>query len=254
MDLPRNGGMILKKEGNPMKKMTAIVTTLILILTLCGAALAEAPADDPALTPAASQPAATEEPADVSPDDLFSRISQGMDLLSGALSDGWDLMTDQIAAWIGEAEAVMNDMRWDDRVREAWETLKEGAAKQGGLAAEKLSEAYRTVRDWLRENGEALDQAVAETVDRVAAAAGVAEAKMAEWCRMMEKYMTEKSALVTEAVREAWTVIEQNAEEAGTVTREKLAEAYAVVRQWLCSLGETEDSDVILSLDEMSAL
>ena len=237
-----------------MKKMTAIVTTLILILSLCGAALAEAPADDPAPTPAVSEPAATQEPADASPADIFSRISQGMDLLSGVLSDGWDLMTDQITAWIGEAEAVLAEMDWDDQVREAWATLREGAARQGSIAAEKLSEAYGTVRDWLRDNRSALDQAVAEVVDRVAAAAGVAEAKMAEWCRMMEKYMAERSALVTEAVKEAWTVIKQNAEEAGTVTREKLAEAYAVVRQWLCSLGETEDSDIVLSLDEMSAL
>ena len=245
-----------------MKKTAVIVTALITAMMLSGTALAETPAPaEP--TQAAAQTEATEKAA-AEKNTFLSWIGEGADMLTAALSDGWDKASDavssgmdwldeKIADWTDQAEDYMQKKQWDKKVQDAWETLKTGAQQSGEKAGEKLTEAYHTVQAWLTETGETVDQGVAEAVDRVAEAAGVAEAKLSGWYRKMESYMTEKTGLVTESAREAWNVIKQNASAAGSVAKETLCDAYSAIREWLESLGEPEDAELIQTLDEISA-
>ena len=207
-----------------MKKMMAMVMALVLCMMLCGAAPAEE--------------------ADPEKKDFFSWIGQGVEMFT---------VSGKVGGWIDRAEAYMKEKQWDAKVQQAWGTLKEGAEHQGEVAMEKLTDAYHTVREWMLQTGESVDQSVAEAVDQVASAAGVAEAKMVSWYRRMESYMAEKAGLVTETVRDAWNVIKQSAMDAGSFTEEKVTEAYATVREWLCSTGESEDSEMVQVLDEVSA-
>ena len=229
-----------------MKKMMAMVMALVLGVMLWGAA----PAEEAAAVPEKNR--------------FFTWIGQGVDLLTDAASngwdylssaaqDGWDYVSGKVGGWIDRAEAYMKEKQWDVKVQEAWSTLKEGAGHQGEIAMETLTDAYHTVREWVLETGDSVDQHVAEAVDQVAGAADVAEAKLVSWYRRMEAYMAEKAGFVTESVQDAWTVIKQSAADAGAYTKEKVAEAYATVREWLCLTGETEDSELVQMLDEVSA-
>ena len=215
-----------------MKKMMAMVMALVLGVMLCGAAPAEEAAPEK--------------------NDFFSWIGQGMEMITDVVSDGWDYISEKIGGWIDRAEAYMKEKQWDVKAQEAWNTLKEGAEHQGEITMEKLTDAYHTVREWIVQTEDSVDQGVAEAVDRIAGAAGVAEAKLSSWYRKMESYMAEKTGLVTESVQDAWSVIKQSAADAGSFTKEKMTEAYAAVREWLCSMGEPEDSELIQTLDEMS--
>ena len=245
-----------------MKKTAVIVTALITAMMLSGTALAETPA--PAEPTQANMQTEAAEKAAAEKNAFLSWIGEGADMLTNVLSDGWDKASDavtsgmdwldeKIADWTDQAEAYMQQKQWDKKVQDAWETLKTGAQQSGEKAGEKLTEAYHTVQAWLTETGETVDQGVAEAVDRVAEAAGVAEAKLSGWYRKMENYMTEKAGLVTESAREAWNVIKQNASAAGSVAKETLCDAYSAIREWLESLGEPEDAELIQTLDEISA-
>ena len=256
-------------------KKTTLATAVLALMLLGSAALAEAPSEDEKAENAVQEQTEETEMKEENGEDndFLNWIGEGAGMLSDALSDGWDKakdavqagfgmasdavqegmewMKEKIADWTENAEAYMEKKQWDKKVEEAWETLKTGAQKTGEVAAEKVTEAYHTVRDWLLESDEAVDQEVAEAVDRVAEYAGVAEAKMSGWYRRMESYMTEKADLVTDSVREAWEIIRRSAVDAGSVAAEKVSQAFETVRQWLESLGETEDAEIVEQLVEM---
>ena len=128
-------------------------------------------------------------------------------------------------------------------MQDAWKTLKKGAAKTGEIAADKLAEAYQTVHDWVWENSEEVNEDIAEAVDSLGEAAGVAQASASSWCRTMEEFMEEKQDLVTEEVKEAMDVIREYARDAESVTAEKLEEASQTVQTWLESVGEESDAE-----------
>ncbi len=257
-----------------MKKIAALVLTFSLCLALGAAAPAEAPAAAlPAETPAASPAHGPHGSGADEGHDFFAWIGQGWDLVTDAAETGWDMTADafeagwdmtadafengwdylaeHIPAWSEKVERYMHEKQTEKRVRDAWDTLEQGALQHGQIAMDKLTEAYHTVKEWLIEADETVDQSIAEAVDRVAGAAGVAEAAAANHYRLIEHYMTEKAELVTDAAEEAWSLIIQSGAEAGSVSGEKLREAYRTVREWLVTVGEAEDSDIIRSLEEL---
>ncbi len=230
-----------------MKKLIAAVLALSMCMMLVGAVTAETA--DSAGTVTESTPAPADDDAIAEGNDFLDWIGQGVEMISGAVTEGFAWLQEKSGEWIEKAEAYMESHQWDRKVEEAWETLKQGAAEQGTVAKEKLVEAYDTVKTWITDSGDAADQAITEAVDGIAAAAGVAEAKVSSWYRMMEAYMTEKADLVTDAAREAWETICQSASEAGSVAREELDKACDTFGEWLESIGEDEDSDAVQGLE-----
>ena len=229
-----------------MKKTTMMAMALVMTMML-GAAFAETAAEAPAQSPAETKVEETAAEATEEKDGFLKWIGQGLEKASDTLSEGFEMaagaveagwnkapdavtsgidwLGDKITDWTSEAEAYMQKKQWDKKVQDAWETLKSGAQQTGKAAEETLTDAYHTVKDWLLQADETVDQKAAEAVDRVAEAAGVAEAKLTGWYRRIESYMTEKADMVTESTREAWTLIKQNAVEAGSVAEDKLTEA-----------------------------
>ena len=252
-----------------MKKTVAIAIVLVLTLMLDGSVLAETTAEAPVNTETPSEEVEVIEEKN----GFLVWIGQSMDKVSDTLSEGWnkatdaveagwnkaseavtsgiDWLGDKIAAWASEAEAYMQKKQWDKKVQDAWETLKTGAQQKGKIAGEALTEAYHTVRDWLVQADESVDQNVAEAVDNIAEAAGVAEAKFSSWYRKVEEYLTEKADLVTESTRNAWALIKQNAVQAGSIAKDKLTEAYAQLREWLLEMGEPADSEMMTVLEDL---
>ena len=253
-----------------MKKMTLIAMVLVLTMLLGCTALAETASEASAGSAANTQTEEVITEGEKGKDSFLDWINQGMDIVYDTFSDGWNKAVDaaetgwnkaseavtsgidwldgKISDWTDKAEVYMQKKQWDKKVQDAWEILKNGALQAGESAEETLTEAYHTVREWLMEVDDTMDQEVAEAVDRVAEAAGVAEAKLSGWYRKMEGYMTEKANLVTESVREAWAQIRQNTVKAGSVAEEKLTEAYTTIHEWLLKNGEPEDSEIVQGL------
>ncbi len=239
-----------------MKKTAAAAAVLTVGMLIGTLGLAETP--DPAVGNTAAAESQTEAVSEDSSflswlgegaDMLFDFVSTGWELAGDAAESGMDWLSGKFDEWSSRAETYMKDHQWDVKVEEAWNTLKEGAEHTGAVAQEKLDEAYRTVRDWLTSADETVDQAAADAVDSMAAAAGVAEAKLSGWCRRMDAYMTEKSALVTDAAGDAWDTVRQYTQDAGSVARDRLDEACQTLREWLESVGEGEDSEAVKGLD-----
>ena len=254
-----------------MKKTFVIAMALAMMLSV--AALAETAAESSAESMAETQTEETSAEMKEEKNGFLDWIGQGMDKVSGTLSEGLEMAGDAVEAgwnrasgavvsgvdwlggkvsdWTSEAEAYIQKKQWDKKVQDAWETLKHGAQQAGETAEETLTEAYHTVRDWLVQTDETVDQTAAEALDRVAGAAGVAEAKLSSWYRKIETCMTEKADLVTESTREAWDLIKCNAVEAGSIAGEKLEGAYTTLRDWLTSIGEPDDSEMMQVLKDM---
>lgn len=236
-----------------MKKIMAVMLALMMGLIPGLYALAEG----------------TEVPADVSGEtqekrDFLSWLDEGIEMLTEVAAESWEKAAPAIEAgwekaaetmssglewmvarltdWADCAEKYMAEHGWDKKIEEAWETLKDGAARTGAYTQEKLEAAYRTVREWLARTGDEVDQEVAEAVDGMASAAGVTEAALAEWYRNMETYLQENGDKVTEAVQEAWDTIRKGAENAESVTAESMSQAYATLREWLDGMGEEDAS------------
>ncbi len=265
-----------------INKKSAAAVALALSLTLGTAAFAEASDTAAAEEVSGSRDFSSwiGEGADMLHDTLSEgwelvtgTAETGWDLASDAVATGWDIVTDTAAAgwdkttdafetgweylethipvWSEKIEGYMDEHRVEQRVSEAWDTLKEGALHHGEIAMDKLTEAYHTVKDWVTETGGAADQEIAETIDLVAGTAGVEEALRTGWYREVERYMTLKADLVTDAVEESWELIRQNGIEAGSVAEDRLQEAYGTVREWLADAGEPEDSDIMQYLEEL---
>ncbi len=246
---------------------------IVLTIMLGGTALAETAAEAPTGGLANVQTEEVVTEAEKEKDSFLDWIGQGMESIYDTFSDGWNKAVDavetgwnkaseavtsgidwldgKISDWTNKAEAYMQKKQWDKKVQDAWETLKNGALQAGETAEETLTEAYHTVREWLMKVDETMDQEAVEAVDRVAEAAGVAEAKLSVWYRKMEGYMTEKADLVTESVREAWAQIRQNTVKTGSVAEEKLTEAYTTIYEWLLKNGEPEDSELVQDLKDI---
>ncbi len=178
-------------------------------------------------------------------------VEAGWEKAQEAMGAGFETVMEKLTEWVESAESYMAEHGWDRKIEEAWETLKEGAKKTGAVTQEKLEAAYQTVRDWLIQTGDDVDESVGEAVDSLASAAGVAEARLAEWYRTMEDCMEANREKVTAEVQEAWNTVLENTEEAGAVTREKLDSAYATLRAWLEELGEETDPENVQVLEDM---
>ena len=265
-----------RQERDTMMKKTkgiAIALALELALASGSAALAEHAAEgDKAETKFQTPSEAAEEDSASQENAFFAWIGQKMDQVGTTMKTGLEMGTDaaragfdmaseaavsgmgwldgKISDWTGRAEAYMKEKQWDKTVLDAWETLKTGARDAGKVTQESLDSAYRTMKDWLEDSE--VDQSVAEAVEGVAEAAGVAEAEVYGWYRRMENYMTENASLANDSVREAWNEIKQYASEAGSVTDEQVRAAYSSIRDWLISNGEAVDSEIIRMLDERS--
>ncbi len=239
-----------------MKKWIAVLMTLCLMAGTC--ALAETAGTDASAEDVQTE----EETVETEEDSFLSWVDQELDKLTDAVSEGWDKATDAVvsgwdwlteksAEWIDKAEAYMKEKEWDKKVEDAWNTLKEGASKQGQVAKETLEDAYATVKEWIEQTGEDADREISEAVDGVAGAAGVAEARFSSWCRRMEDYMEQKADLVTDAVRDAWTVIKEGASEADEAARKKLDQAYETVLEWLKTDETGEGAEMVMELEEI---
>ena len=182
-------------------------------------------------------------------DSALGAVKSGWSKASEAVTHGMEWLREQMSDWTKQAESYMQEHKWDEKVQECWNTLKEGALHQGKIAQEKLNEAYQTVREWIMTSDETVDQEVAEAVDSVAGAAGVAEAQLSSWYRQMEAYLTEHADSVTEEVTQAWNVIRQNALETGTVAQEELEKARETIREWLTSTGADAESEAVTGLE-----
>ena len=235
-----------------MKRITAAVLAMIMSVTLAFGAFAET-AETGSEVPS-EQVNETLEIEEEDENAFLTWLREGANLISEHAAAGWEEASQAVTSgmewrqeksteWLAEAEAYMKEHEWDRKVQDAWETLKKGAAKTGEIAADKLAEAYQTVHDWVWENSEEVNEDIAEAVDSLGEAAGVAQASASSWCRTMEEFMEEKQDLVTEEVKEAMDVIREYARDAESVTAEKLEEASQTVQTWLESVGEESDAE-----------
>lgn len=246
-----------------MKRITAAILAMIMSVTLAFGAFAET-AETGSEVPS-EQVNETLEMEEEDENAFLTWLREGANLISEHAAEGWDMASEAVKAgweeasqavtsgmewlqeksteWLAEAEAYMKEHEWDRKVQDAWETLKKGAAKTGEIAADKLAEAYQTVHGWVWENSEEVNEDIAEAVDSLGEAAGVAQASVSSWCRTMEEFMEEKQDLVTEEVKEAMDVIREYARDAESVTAEKLEEASQTVQTWLESVSEESDAE-----------
>ena len=166
------------------------------------------------------------------------------------LEKGWEWFTEKtglnvesvkesVLGWIESIEIFSSEIKNDPEVREAWNTLKDGALQAGNAGKEAVTKAYHTVLNWWLENSEGISQEAASILDRLAEAAGVDQAEIAEWYSTGEEYIAENKEIVTDGVQEAWRVIKEAGTEAGETVQKELKDAYQAVREWL----ETSDSE-----------
>ncbi len=166
-----------------------------------------------------------------------------MELIGDSVETGWNIVTDatesglewmqgKIDQFSEKAEKYLEEHAWDEEVKEAWSILKQCAIQKGEISQDKVLEAYRTVRDWVIETGDAADQQVAAAVDSVAAAAGVAEAQILSCYRTVESFVTIHAGEASDAVKEAWNIVKKNAEEAGSVAQKEHSKTIIQILKW----------------------
>ena len=241
-----------------MKKVTIILASALLSMSIASAALSQSNAFTE--TPAAAEAVIQEQ--DNKDDYYFGKwVVTGFNFLTDSVTSGWNTMTDGIVdEWNTMLESILNgadavetyiqDQKWDQKVIDAWNTLKTGASEKGSVAQEKLEEAYHTVRDYFTGTGEEVDQSIAGAVDAVAGAAGVAEAQVAAAYRTVENFFVENYNTVSVTVVDAWQTILESNTEIGKVSEEKLNEAFSAVHNWIEELG-TEDSEEAIEAIEL---
>ena len=177
--------------------------------------------------------------------------SEGWRWLKSTVKTGTEYIRENFPVWQEAVESSLSEIGADPGVQEAWNTLKDGAEKAGTVSREALDAAYSTVREWMDTNGKDISREVASSINRMAAAAGVDTAKIAEWVRTVEDFLTANKDTVTDSVREAWEVLKAGAGEAGTVTQEKLTEAYHTLDQWLDGIDTEEAQQAGEALDHV---
>ena len=198
-------------------------------------------------------------PKETDEDSFFSWIDKEIEQLSDtfgsswettseALSSGLDWFNGKMTDWISQAETYLQENEWDKKVETAWETLITGAQHTGEVSMLKLNEAYQTVNNWLIESDYGMDEHLADAVDALAEAAGVAGTKLSGWYREMNAFMQENASLVTDAAADAWKIIGQNVSNAASFSEEALTNASKTLESWLRSIGESDDSESIQGL------
>ena len=180
---------------------------------------------------------------------LFNSSASADSSDSSWLEKGWEWFTgktgldvesvkESVLGRIDSVEAFASEIKNNPEVQEAWNTLKDGALQAENAGKEAVTKAYHTVLNWWLENSEGISQEAAATLDKIAEAAGVDQAEIAEWYSTVEEYIAENKEIVTDGVQEAWRVIKEAGIEAGEIVQEELKDAYQAVREWL----ETSDS------------
>ncbi len=160
-----------------------------------------------------------------------------------AVVDGTEWLLESMQEWNGTVKNYLDEKKSSPEVREAWNTLKDGAEHAGKVSEEAATEAYHTVRDWMLKKSETIDQSVASALDRMASAAGVREAEIAEWYRTVESFVMSNAEKMTEGTLEAWNVIKEANIEGSKMVKEEVMEAYAELRDWVVDFG-TESAEM----------
>ncbi|MCR5090226.1 MAG: hypothetical protein K6C08_12040 [Oscillospiraceae bacterium] len=226
-----------------MKKTIATVSAIALALGITmmsgGVAMAETPEVSP--TPVIE--------SEIEENDYFSWIGDGMRWVRetyttsrDAVIDGTEWLIESTREWNETVQEYLDERKSDPEVREAWNTLRDGAEHAGKVSEEAAAEAYHTVRDWMLKKGDAIDQHVASALDRMASAAGVREAEIAEWYRTVENFVTSNAEEMSEDTMEAWQVVKEANIEGTKLVKEEIMEAYEDVRDWVVDFG-TESAD-----------
>ena len=177
-------------------------------------------------------------------------LGDGWSWVSGKLQSGYALLDDTVAEFTGRtigewqktAESYLMSSNWPEEVRNAWNVLREGAENAGSVAAEEATEAYHTVRDWLISSGVLTQEDIAAALDWIAGAAGVTEATLSGWYRIVENYITENRDAMSETVREAWDTIRQAQSQGLEMAGDTLKAAYQTVYNWINS-ANTDDAE-----------
>ena len=171
-----------------------------------------------------------------------SWLDTGWKWLQDTVKAGTDYLRENLPVWEKTIEQYYAEFGNDPEVQEAWETLKEGASEAGRVSKEKAEEAYNTIRDWMKENGGTISRDISEAIDRIAIAAGVDEAKLAEWHRTVEEFIAAHRNTMTESAQQAWETIKEYSSETGNAAKEKVEEAYQALSDWFESFN-TEESE-----------
>ncbi len=219
-----------------MMKQSSLAIALVLVLTMLfpGAAWADEPAG--------------QSPAEKNA--YLEWLGDSWSWVSGKLQSGYDKIDDAVAEvtgqtldeWRETAEAYLMSSNWPEEVRSAWKLLREGAGNAGSVAAEEATEAYHTVRDWLISNDVLTEEDMAAALDWIAGAAGVTEAALSGWYRIVENYLAEHRDAMSETVREAWDVIRQAQAQGFETAGDALKAAYRTVYDWIAS-AHTDDAE-----------
>lgn len=91
-----------------------------------------------------------------------------------------------------------------------------------------------TVRNWLIQEGDKVDQGIDTTVDGIASVSGVMEATVSGGYRTIEAFMTTSTKSASEAVKQSWDTIKQANIERLSIAKDKLDDAYQTVQTcWL---------------------
>lgn len=228
-----------------MKKTTAVAMALVLCMLYGGATLAEnaIPTEEPI-----SEGTVLEETVQTEKDgnsflawigqgwnQVTDFVESGANTVSGTVVSWANVVGDTLGGWYETVETYLSGNQWTEDVQKAWNTLKEGAEGTGKAAGEELENAYHTVRSWIAQSGEKVDQGIAAAVDCVASAGGVIEAQVSVWYRTVETFMTTSADTVSDAVRQSWETIKQANTEGAAIAKDKLADAWQTVHDWLAS-------------------
>ncbi len=226
-----------------MKKAIAAVSAVALALgiTMMSGGLAMAETPEPSPSPVIE--------SEIKENDYFSWIGDGMRWVRetyttsrDAVVDGTEWLVESTREWNETVQDYLDERKSAPEVREAWNALRDAAEHAGKVSEEAATEAYHTVRDWMLKKGDAIDQHVASALDRMASAAGVKEAEIAEWYRTVENFVTSNAEEVSEDTMEAWQVVKEANREGAKLAKEEIMEAYKEVSDWVVSFG-TESAD-----------
>lgn len=151
-----------------MKRFTAWMLVIAMALAM-GAALAETEAAEPE-------------------GDIFDQAREWWQNVSAEaaewnagvadyFAEGTEVAKETLAGYIDAAETWFNENfpSWNEDVQQAWDTLKEAATEGTAEAKAQAQEAYETIRAWMLETGETMNEGTQAIFDAMAAAAGVEE-------------------------------------------------------------------------------
>ena len=242
-----------------MKKTKAVAMALVLCMMFGEAALAETakPTEEPVSEEYVL--AKTTQAGQAESDSFLEWIGQGWNLVTDFVESGtatvsetvtsWaNIVSDTLTGWYETVETYVTGNQWSEDVQNAWDTLKKGAENAGKVAQEDLENAYHTVRNWMIQEGDKVDQGVAAAVDWIASSSGVMEATVSGWYRTVEAFMTTNANRASESVKQSWETIKQANSEGLSIAKDKLEDACQTVQSWLASLNEdTTEEQIALS-------